>query len=608
VSKPKAPAAPDYAAAAVAQGDANKETAIANNAMNRLDEVTPQGTIKYTLREGADPNNPQVGDYLRTTTLSPEQQALYDSSQRINQSLLNTGESSLANVSKVMGTPLDTSGVRAYQGAPDAPQYQASPGAVDYRASAAVRDGYTTSVQANGFADPSMLGSYGFTGAGNYGANLPGTAGGAALGSYQKGPATRELTDLKAGPVNDVSGAVNSLQKVNTSGYTPEKVAEQFGQVQGLNQVDDASRRRVEEALLSRLEPQYQRDEQAMRTRLLNSGIEVGSQAYNDELDRLARAQNDARMQAVLAGGTEESRQANLNLSTQQQLYQQALGRGNFEQAGQIANNSATMGAQRLGLESAAQNNAATLAGADLGLKANAQNWGQTVDVNNSVNKNQLDEYGMDLSRLRLENDAVTAGNNTAMSGANNAANLALQADKLRLDAGIAAAGLQNTAAAARYAAAVQSGNWNNTALNDQYAQDAAGVATDNQNLGNQWLQNSAAVGVNNQNLTTNYNQGMAAAQMNNQLSDAEYQRLLAERNIPLNELNALRSGVQIANPTAGNYYTNGAQAAPVFDATTAQGAYDMNAYNQQMAGYNGLMGGLATLGSAFLMPTPKVR
>jgi hypothetical protein len=60
--------------------------------------------------------------------------------------------------------------------------------------------------------------------------------------------------------------------------------------------------RRGEEALMSRLDPQFARDEEALRTRLINQGIGQGSQAYNTEFDRFNQARNDARSQAILQG------------------------------------------------------------------------------------------------------------------------------------------------------------------------------------------------------------------------------------------------------------------------------------------------------------------
>jgi hypothetical protein len=86
------PAPPDYAKAATAQGEANIEAAKLNAAMNRLNETTPYGNVKYTTT----PNSKTPGgfDYSRAITLSPEQQQLYNlesgnqiSSQQIAQGL-----------------------------------------------------------------------------------------------------------------------------------------------------------------------------------------------------------------------------------------------------------------------------------------------------------------------------------------------------------------------------------------------------------------------------------------------------------------------------------------------------------------------------------------
>ena len=69
-----------------------------------------------------------------------------------------------------------------------------------------------------------------------------------------------------------------------------------------------ADRQRVENALLSRLEPKFARDEATMRTRLQNQGLTPGSEIYNNDLQNLDFAKNDARQQAVLAGGAEQDR------------------------------------------------------------------------------------------------------------------------------------------------------------------------------------------------------------------------------------------------------------------------------------------------------------
>lgn len=81
---------------------------------------------------------------------------------------------------------------------------------------------------------------------------------------------------------------------------------------------DDATRQRVEAAISSRIEPQFQRQEDQLRTRLSNQGVMQGSEAFDNEMKDLNQARNDARMQAVLAGGQEQSRQFDLESQARQ--------------------------------------------------------------------------------------------------------------------------------------------------------------------------------------------------------------------------------------------------------------------------------------------------
>lgn len=54
------------------------KAAIATSNSGKYNEVGPYGSNTWTLRPGADPNNPQPGDYIRTTTFEPGQQQLLD--------------------------------------------------------------------------------------------------------------------------------------------------------------------------------------------------------------------------------------------------------------------------------------------------------------------------------------------------------------------------------------------------------------------------------------------------------------------------------------------------------------------------------------------------
>jgi len=58
-------------------------------------------------------------------------------------------------------------------------------------------------------------------------------------------------------------------------------------------------------------------------------------------------------------------------------------------------------------------------------------------------------------------------------------------------------------------------------------------------------------------------------------------------------------SGSQIQNPQFGAYQGATVQPAPLFAATQAKGAFDMNAYNQQVASQNANTAGLYALGGA---------
>ncbi len=76
---------------------------------------------------------------------------------------------------------------------------------------------------------------------------------------------------------------------------------------------------------------------------------------------------------------------------------------------------------------------------------------------------------------------------------------------------------------------------------------------------------------------------------------------LLTKRQMPLNEITALMSGSQVSNPFAVPGYAQNANVAPppLFGATQAQGAWDQNAYNQNVGSYNNMMSGLFKLGGA---------
>lgn len=292
---PPAPAVPDYPGAARAQGAENLANSRYATQANRPNEITPLGSRTWQQGTGAatfdqpgydaamaryntptaatTTNTPDGSEWGYTTNtpgsattgtsptreqfttaagnpdqwtstiaLSPEQQALYDSSNRVSQNLADVGEAGLSRVGQAQSQPFSTEGM---------------PGRV--------------------------------TNIGNQ--------------NFASGIDYNEPIQMGVG-------------------------ADNFSE----------DRRRVEEALSSRLEPQYARDEDAMRTRLSNQGITQGSTAWGSEADAFNRARNDSRMQTILAGGGEQSRLFGLDLAkgnfanqAQGQGYSQAMGEANLQ-------------------------------------------------------------------------------------------------------------------------------------------------------------------------------------------------------------------------------------------------------------------------------------
>lgn len=101
------------------------------------------------------------------------------------------------------------------------------------------------------------------------------------------------------------------------------------------------------------------------------------------------------------------------------------------------------------------------------------------------------------------------------------------------------------------------------------------------------------------------FNTGLAAQQadfgMQNQANQANLQQQAYLRSLPLNELNALRTGSQVQNPTFQQYNPTQIGQTPVFAATQAQAAADQNAYNAQVAQNNAFTSGLFGLGAGAL-------
>jgi hypothetical protein len=98
-----------------------------------------------------------------------------------------------------------------------------------------------------------------------------------------------------------------------------------------------ADRQKVQDALMARMNPQLQIQQQALQQQLADQGIRYGSQAYNDAMLQSSQQQNDARWGAIQQAGQEQQRMdamaaqaAAFSNAAQQQGYEQNLGQGTF--------------------------------------------------------------------------------------------------------------------------------------------------------------------------------------------------------------------------------------------------------------------------------------
>lgn len=107
------PPSPDLNQVAQTQGAADIKNTMLSGALNRPTQITPYGQQTWSLRPGADPSNPQPGDWVSTQSLSQPQQNLMETNTAVSQGLADTSLNNLTDVKSTFAHPLDTSGLPA---------------------------------------------------------------------------------------------------------------------------------------------------------------------------------------------------------------------------------------------------------------------------------------------------------------------------------------------------------------------------------------------------------------------------------------------------------------------------------------------------------------
>jgi hypothetical protein len=221
-------------------------------------------------------------------------------------------------------------------------------------------------------------------------------------------------------------------------------------------------------------------------------------------------------------------------------------------------------------------------------------------------------------NRVSTETQLINQGLRPGSEAYNNAATLlGQQENDQRTQAVLQGLGLDMSANAQGYGQALTSGQFGNQAQAQNFGQGNTQQALFNQAQGQNFGQGTTAQNTANQATGQNYTQNFNTVAQNNAGQQQQFaqnaqtaafenqarQQALAEaiqqRQMPLNEISALLSGSQIANPTFQPYTGSNIAAAPI--AQTTQNAYNaaQNNYNQQVASNNANTAGLFSLGSA---------
>lgn len=202
--------------------------------------------------------------------------------------------------------------------------------------------------------------------------------------------------------------------------------------------------------------------------------------------------------------------------------------------------------------------------------------------------------------RTSTETQLINQGLRPGTEAYDNAARiLGEQENDLRSQAALQGLNLDIGANQQGFSQALQGGQFANAADLAQFGAGMQSQQAANQAIAQNYGQGMTASQAQNATEAQRYNQAMQAAQFGNTAQQQALAQALLQRQLPLNEINALMSGSQIQNPQFGAYQGQTITPAPIANATAQQGAYNQNLYNQQVGTYNTNVAGLYNLGGA---------
>ncbi|MBO6507983.1 MAG: tail fiber domain-containing protein [Roseibium sp.] len=574
MGKPKAPKPADPKETGAAQTATNIGTAIAQQNLNNVNQVTPYGNLTYEQTgtyEYRDPLNGQVHDiptYTATQTLNEEQQAILDQNNRASLNLATLGADQSGRLNELLGRPVNTAGL------PEA----GDAGAI--RRTDLQRTGTGPTLRTS-IGDPGKVRSS-IADAGPLQRQIG--SGGPIRGVGQGADLQNSIAD--AGDIRRDIGPVGEIERAGNGPQLVDQIADAGNITRTYGTDFSADRQRVEDALFARMNPQLEKDRERLESRLASQGIRMGSEAYKDAMGDFNRQTNDARFGAILSAGQEQSRLADLEAR-----------RAGFENAAQ---------AQQFG------QNAQSAGFTNTARQQGFQNDLSRVQVNNAA---QGQEFGQQSERTAVANDAQRQqfDQNTAEADFRNTSLTQ------ELDNRLAATGFNNDAQAQRFAQGTQRAEFANRTQQQQFDQNATEAGFENSSQAQRFQQEAARAGFSNDATQQMFQNRVQGITMGNQASvqetnadiarfnaantsrDRALQERFAVRNQPLNEITALMSGSQVKDPT---FITPDTAQMATTDFAGIQANYDQlmqRRYEQQMAQRNSLFGGVLGFGAALL-------
>lgn len=133
----------------------------------------------------------------------------------------------------------------------------------------------------------------------------------ASLNLAQLANSQSNRLDNVLGQQIDLSDAPKAGNAANLNLPDYQKFAAAPDMVESYDSNPDTSR--YEQALMDRLNPQLQQDSSALEAKLVNQGLQPGSEAYNRAFAKQGQKENDARLGAILNAGQEQSRLVGIN-------------------------------------------------------------------------------------------------------------------------------------------------------------------------------------------------------------------------------------------------------------------------------------------------------